>query len=122
MFRISVDLDGTICKNKVLGQSYEHVEPIEGAIETLKLFKERGYYVIINTARNMVTLNGNVGKINKYQMPIILDWLRKYDVPYDELVVGKPHVDFFLDDKSIEFKGDWEEMNQRMLLEENKKK
>jgi capsule biosynthesis phosphatase len=55
------------------------------------------------TARNMVTYNNNVGQIIANQAPIVIDWLKKYDMPYDELLFGKPHADFFVDDKGIKF-------------------
>jgi len=56
------------------------------------------------TSRNMRTYEGNIGKINKHTLPTILEWLEKYNVPFDEVVVGKPwcgHEGFYVDDKSI---------------------
>ena len=101
--KLSVDFDGTICENKKSGQSYEDVKPIPGAIESLKELKEQGFEIVIHTARNMVTCNNNVAKITARQAPIIIEWCKKYDCPYDELLFGKPHVDFIIDDKAIEF-------------------
>jgi capsule biosynthesis phosphatase len=52
----------------------------------------------------MRTYNGNVGLINVNTLPIILEWLEKHDVPYDEIIVGKPwcgHEGFYVDDKAI---------------------
>ena len=43
-------------------------------------------------------------KINSFTLPIILNWLKKYDVPFDEVVVGKPwcgYSGFYVDDKAI---------------------
>jgi capsule biosynthesis phosphatase len=120
MFRICVDLDNTICHTRKENEKYEDVLPIEGAIETLRKLKEEGCYIIIFTARNMRTFEGNIGKINKYQMPIIQEWLKKYEVPHDEIILGKPHVNFFIDDKGIEFRGDWNEIEKRIKLEMKK--
>ncbi len=102
-YRICFDLDGTLCENKKPGQEYKDVLPMPGAVEYLKQLKEQGHYVIIMTARNMVTYNNNVGQIIANQAPIVIDWLKKYDMPYDELLFGKPHADFFVDDKGIQF-------------------
>jgi capsule biosynthesis phosphatase len=102
-YRICFDLDGTLCENKKPGQEYKDVLPTPGAVEYLKQLKEQGHYVIIMTARNMVTYNNNVGQIIANQAPIVIDWLKKYDIPYDELLFGKPHADFFVDDKGIQF-------------------
>jgi len=52
----------------------------------------------------MRTYNGSVGLINVNTLPIILEWLEKHDVPYDEIIVGKPwcgHEGFYVDDKAI---------------------
>ncbi len=38
----------------------------------------------------MRTYEGNVGKINVNTLPIIIDWLERHNVPYDEIYVGKP--------------------------------
>ena len=105
--RLAIDFDGTICANKKHGQDYKDVKPLPGAIESLKELKQMGFEIIIHTARNMATCNNNVGKVTARQAPIIIEWCKKYDCPYDELVFGKPHVDFFIDDKGIEFT-DWE--------------
>jgi len=51
----------------------------------------------------MVTYNNNLGKILAVQAPIVIDWLKKYNIPYDELLFGKPHADYFIDDKGITF-------------------
>lgn len=120
--RLAIDLDNTICENKKSGQEYSDVLPMKDAVETLKTFRNRGYYIIIFTARNMRTFEGNVGKINKFQAPIIIDWLQRWEIPYDELVLGKPHVDFLIDDKGIEFKNNWIEVSERLLLEEERNK
>lgn len=120
MFRICVDLDNTICHTKKDNENYQDVLPIDGAIESLKQLKEQGCYIIIFTARNMRTFDGNIGKINKHQMPIILEWLKQHDVPHDEIILGKPHVNFFIDDKGIEFRGNWKETKERIELEMKK--
>lgn len=102
-YRICFDLDGTLCENKRPGQEYKDVVPMEGAVEYLKHLRQQGHYIIIMTARNMVTYNNNVGQIIANQAPIVIEWLKKYDMPYDELLFGKPHADFFVDDKGVKF-------------------
>lgn len=52
----------------------------------------------------MRTFNGSIGKINANTLPIIIDWLNKHHVPYDEIITGKPWCGFeglYIDDKSI---------------------
>lgn len=112
--RYCFDLDGTICENKKEGQTYADVLPLEGSIETLNRLREEGHYIIIMTARNMATLENNVGKIIAKQGPVVFEWLEKYKVPYDELLFGKPNADYFIDDKGIKF-NDWEGLNKEVF-------
>ena len=101
--RLCFDLDGTICENKLPNQSYEDVVPNKGMAELLQKLHQDGHYIIIMTARNMATLNNNVGQIIAKQGPIVISWLTKYNIPYDELLFGKPNADFFIDDKGIRY-------------------
>ena len=67
-------------------------------------YKENGFYIIINSSRNMRTFKGNVGKINAITLKIIFEWLDKHKIPYDEVHVGKPWCGFnglYVDDKTI---------------------
>jgi len=118
--KICVDLDGTICETKAPGQSYKDVKPLENAVETLEFLKQRGYYIVIFTARNMRTCENNVGRIIANQAKLVIDWLEKYCIPYDELLFGKPHVDFFIDDKGIKFTN-WKDVKGTLLNAEEEK-
>jgi capsule biosynthesis phosphatase len=101
--RICIDLDGTIAKNKTGEQTYEDVEPMQNAVEVLNELKANGCYIIIHTARNMGTCNNNLGSVIARQANLVTNWLKKYNIPYDELLFGKPNVDYFIDDKGIGF-------------------
>ncbi len=101
--RICFDLDNTLCENRQAGQEYKDVLPKEGAVEYLQSLRDKGHYIIIHTARNMVTYNNNLGQIIANQAPVVIDWLKKYNFVYDELLFGKPHADYFVDDKGIRF-------------------
>ncbi|CAH8242093.1 hypothetical protein VAE122_3240004 [Vibrio aestuarianus] len=73
-------------------------------IEQLRNYKQKGFEIVISTARNMRTYEGNVGKINIHTLPIIIEWLDKHQVPYDEILVGKPwcgHDGFYIDDRAV---------------------
>lgn len=101
--RLCVDLDNTICENKKDGESYEDVLPKQDAVFVLNKLKADGHYIIIYTARHMKTCGGNIGKITAIQGPILFSWLKKHNIPYDEIVFGKPNADYFIDDKAITF-------------------
>ena len=95
--RFCFDLDGTICENKMGNMTYSDVKPFPNAIETLRWLKDNGHTVIIYTGRHMKTCNGNEGLVWAKQGKILLDWLEKYHVPYDELYL-KPHYDLAICD------------------------
>ncbi|ENO8810047.1 HAD-IIIC family phosphatase [Photobacterium damselae] len=102
MKRLIVDLDGTITQADT--SDYKNVKPALDVIEKLREYHQQGFEIVISTARNMRTFEGNVGKINIHTLPIIVEWLEKYDVPYDEILVGKPwcgHEGFYIDDRAI---------------------
>ena len=115
--RLSIDLDKTLCKLKTQDESYLDVLPMPDAVEVMRFFKSQGYYLIIHTARGMATYNGNVGLINIHRVPDIITWLNKWNIPFDEIVVGKPHCDYFIDDKSVHF-NTWLDVKYKILDEE----
>lgn len=102
MKRLIVDLDDTLSITHK--GDYINSTPIVEMINKLKEYKNEGFEIVINSSRNMRTYETNLGKINIYTLPNIIDWLRKYDVPFDEVYVGKPWCGFdgfYIDDKSI---------------------
>ena len=109
-YKFCFDLDGTICHTKQLNQKYIDVLPIKGAVETLQQLKSNGHYIIIYTARNMLTYNNNIGKIIANQSRVVINWLETHNIPFDELHFGKPLADFYIDDKGVKF-SNWDEIN-----------
>jgi capsule biosynthesis phosphatase len=102
MKRLVFDLDNTLTIEGT--GDYNNVLPRLEVIEQLKAYKQLGFEIIINTARNMRTYKCSVGKINANTLPVIIEWLNKYDIPYDEIHVAKPwcgEQGFYIDDKAI---------------------
>lgn len=102
MKRLIVDLDGTLTQANT--SNYNDVLPRKDVVDKLNEYKSDGFEIIICTARNMRTYEGNIGKINIFTLPTIIDWLDKYEVPYDEIIVGKPwcgHEGFYIDDRAV---------------------
>ncbi|GBR01399.1 capsular biosynthesis protein [Asaia lannensis] len=103
MKRLVIDLDDTLTVNNP-DLSYSEKEPNLPLIAKLREYKAMGFEILIQTARNMRTYQGSVGKINANTLPVIIDWLNKHDVPYDEIYVGKPWCGtegFYVDDRAI---------------------
>ena len=98
------DVDGTICPFKKSGEKYEDLIPHKDVLEKMRLYKKMGARIIIFTSRNMNTYQGNLGLINKNTAQVLNDWLRRWDIPYDEIFYGKPwpgHKGFYVDDRTI---------------------
>lgn len=100
---IVMDIDNTFCEKK--GEKlYEELVPITEVVQQMKEYQQRGYRVILHTARQMNTYQGNIGLINKHTVPTLIEWLEKWQIPYDELHVGKPWCGkngFYVDDRAI---------------------
>jgi capsule biosynthesis phosphatase len=97
-----MDLDETICSTQA--GNYTDSTPNIEIIQKLRDYKTLGFEIVISTSRNMRTYEGNIGKITANTLPIIVDWLTRHEVPYDEIYVGKPwcgHEGFYVDDRSI---------------------
>lgn len=123
MKKLIFDIDGTLTKANT--NDYKNVLPKNEVIEKLREYKKQGFEIVLSTARNMRTHKGNIGKINIYTLPIIIEWLEKHQVPYDEILVGKPWCGkqgFYIDDRAVrpsEFASlSFEEINA--LLEKEK--
>ena len=103
MKRIVFDLDGTLTVDTE-GVPYSEKLPDPEVVELVRAYRRQGFEIVINTARNMRTFAGNLGKINSSTLPVIIAWLENHDIPYDEIYVGKPWCGdqgFYVDDKAI---------------------
>jgi capsule biosynthesis phosphatase len=101
---IILDIDGTLCPTKGSSESYASLQPHADMVELVRAYKARGFYIILNTSRNMRTHNGNVGRINADTLKTLFAWLDLHQIPYDEVHVAKPWPGaggFYVDDKAI---------------------
>lgn len=114
MRRIAIDLDGTICPIKRPDQSYADLPPHPGAAERIRELRRAGYYVIILTARNMGTCEGNLGRVMKNVGRLTLNWLEEHGIEYDEIYFGKPNADLYIDDRALRFTS-WPDVDVRTI-------
>jgi capsule biosynthesis phosphatase len=101
--RIVIDLDGTLAQVQP-DVPYAEREPIPEIVEALRRYAEQGFEIVIHSSRNMRTHNNSIGRINALTLPVIVQWLDRHQVPYHEIVVGKPWCGtdgFYVDDRAI---------------------
>ena len=98
------DIDGTLCPIKKPDEKYEDLVPYKEMVDRIREYKQEGAKIILFTSRNMNTYKGNIGLINANTAKVILEWLEKWDIPYDEIIYGKPwpgHNGFYVDDRTV---------------------
>ncbi|GHU44781.1 hypothetical protein FACS1894190_16450 [Spirochaetia bacterium] len=104
MLKIVMDIDGTLCPIKKADEKYIDLVPYSRIINKLHEYKDAGAYIVLFTSRNMRTYNGNLGLINVTTAKTLLEWLDKWQIPYDEILYGKPwpgENGFYVDDRTV---------------------
>ena len=98
------DIDGTLCPIKKKDEDYIDLVPFKEMVDKLKEYKEGGAKIVLFTSRNMNSYGGNIGLINANTAKVLLKWLDKWEIPYDEIIYGKPwpgHKGFYVDDRTV---------------------
>lgn len=67
--------------------------PIEGTKEALQELRRLGIRIVVYSVR----------LVDERAKKHIADWLRYWEVPYDELAITKPDADVYLDDRAFRF-------------------
>jgi capsule biosynthesis phosphatase len=99
--RICFDLDNTLVTYPTIPGDYSSVRPIEDTINMARKLHSQGHTIIIHTARRMGTHKNNVGAVIRDIGKVTFDILDKFEIPYDELIFGKPIADIYIDDRAI---------------------
>ena len=89
---IMVDIDGTICTEE---RTFERplATPLPGARERINGWVDPGHSIILWPARGW----------EHYK--VTTTWLTDQDFRYHQLLMGKPIVDHFIDDRAYRFEG-----------------
>ena len=102
---ICFDLDGVICKTQK--NFYNKSVPIKKNIRFINELFNKGHYIKIYTSRFMGRNNENKKKAYTQGFAITKNQLQKWGVKYNNLIMGKPSYDLYVDDKSLFFKKNW---------------
>ena len=86
-----VDLDGTLAEALwEPGQTKSFIgDPIDHGINQVNNLRVEGYRIVIFTSRSWQDYN------------MIISWLTEHEVPFDQVICGKPLGSVYIDDRGI---------------------
>jgi len=99
--RICFDLDNTLVTPPYILRDYSTVKPIQNMIDLAKKLKSEGHIIIIHTARKMLSHSHNTGAAIANIAKLTIETLDNFEIPYDELIFGKPYAEIYIDDKAF---------------------
>jgi len=99
--RICFDLDNTLVTYPKIPGDYSTVSPVASNVSIARWAREQGHTIIVYTARRMTTHANNVGRVTADIGRVTFETLEKFDIPYDELIFGKPIADVYIDDRAV---------------------
>ena len=108
------DIDNTICKTS--GSNYQKSLPIKKNIDLINKLQKKGHYIKIFTSRYMGRTNSNPKKANKIGYKKTFKQLKKWGLFFDDLIMGKPRYDVYVDDKNLGFKSNWANLINKTYL------
>ena len=94
-----IDIDGTICSNT--NGNYEDAKPIVDRIKLINKLYDEGNKIIFLTARGMGRSGNSVAFAEKAFSELTEKQLKDWGVKYNQLFLGKPSGDIYIDDKGI---------------------
>lgn len=113
---VCVDFDATLFPWGMLDADDP---PFDGAVDALRAFKDAGYTIIIFTSRLSPTWHRAEGwdALASYAhwYKVCADRLDKWGIPWHDITAEKVPAVAYIDDKAIEFKNDWPEIQARVL-------
>jgi histidinol phosphatase-like enzyme len=104
---IVIDFDGTLCKF-----AFPEVgDPEPGVRAALQTLKDMGYFIKIHSCRTATYWKR---QNRASHILLMVNFLEKNKIPFDEIIVednmDKPIADFYIDDRAISYKGNWEDV------------
>ena len=107
------DIDNVICETKK--NDYKKSKPIIKNINLINFFYSKGIFIKIFTSRFMGRNSENILKAKRDGYKFTVNQLNSWGLKYDKLIFGKPSYDFFVDDKCLFYKKNWETKIKKVL-------
>ena len=112
-FKIVFDIDGTL-----IYDLYTNPKSIEKNVRFCNEAYKNGHYIILHTARGMLSTNRNSEMIEKSRS-YIESVLKENGILYNELILMKPYADLYIDDKAISAHKDLEKETGLYFFEDH---
>ena len=93
------DIDGTICTNT--NGDYESAKPDLNRIEKINNLYDAGHTIVFQTARGMGRFENDAKTATDKFYDLTKEQLDNWGVKYNQLFLGKPSGDIYIDDKGI---------------------
>lgn len=107
--KIAIDFDGVIhgySKGWSDGTIYD--PPVPGVKEAMEKLKSEGHYLLIFSTRTNKIFRKKDEQQD--QEKLMKEWMLEHGIPFDKVwTFGKPMADIYIDDRAIQFRGDWQE-------------
>lgn len=91
-----IDIDGVLAVER-LDIPLEERSVVGDAQNSIKLLQQKGYKIILLTSRF------------RSQKDATIEWLLKNDIPFDDIIFGKPRGILYIDDRGYRFRG-WKQL------------
>ena len=92
------DIDGTLCTNT--DGDYLKAQPLYDRIELVNILAKNNK-IVLHTARGMGRHENNAQKAIEEFYELTKQQLADWGVKYDQLFLGKPAGDYYIDDKGV---------------------
>ena len=63
--------------------------------------KAKGWWIVLHTARGMGRSDGHIETVADEVLTEVQEFCKRHDIPYDEIVVGKPWARWYIDDRAL---------------------
>lgn len=105
---ICFDFDGVIHSYKSGWKGFDCIpdEPVDGIKEFIEKLKNYGYRIVVCTSRGS----------SVYGIKAVEEYLKKFDIPFDEISIVKPPAIVYIDDRGMKFDPEnYEKMFQEII-------
>ena len=110
---ICFDIDNVLCSTK--NSKYLSSKPKIQAIKKINQLYKEGYRIIFFTSRFMGRTNNNTKKAYSLGFQLTTNQLKKWQVKYHKLIMGKPSYDIYIDDKCYNVRDNWKKKIEDLI-------